>query len=205
MWQPPPPRRRNRALPYILAAVAVLFVATAVLGFFLLRKSDEPTTSTAAPQGQTTGQPGATTPESAGGNPTTAEDEGTAKLQAGDVNALLDDMAASRGKLSAAISPDCDADAIRLVRDERQDQLRRAEALSVDALDNGDGLKQALTEALRASIESNELYLDYAPSCPGSAATDANNRASRAKRDFVALWNPVATEHGLPERSPTAI
>ncbi|MFI7534907.1 hypothetical protein [Streptosporangium sp. NPDC049376] len=107
---------------------------------------------------------------------------------------------------------------IRQVTHERKEQLERAEGLALDALDGGDELKSTLMNALSASHRADKSYLKWAKrfeagGCQGATVGDplydagnaASATASRAKAEFVALWNSIARREGLPTRSSDEI
>ncbi|MBA9003215.1 hypothetical protein [Thermomonospora cellulosilytica] len=199
IWQPPPPRRRRRATPWVAIAVGGWILAVAALAIVFWPGDEEPAPEPTAGVAQnTTAVP---TP-----GPTTAETTGSAQQQAAQIDAVLGDMTATRGELGGIVAAGCDRDALQRIRDSRQEQLDRAEALEVDALPDGEALKNALTSALRISLESNDLYLSHAPGCPSeSAAEDVNSRATRAKTELVGYWNRIAAQYGLSPRDPSTI
>ncbi|KAB2347866.1 hypothetical protein F8566_18450 [Actinomadura rudentiformis] len=125
--------------------------------------------------------------------------------QAGKVDALLTEMVATRSELGTVTGDgECESSGLRRIRTQRQDQLEKARALEVSALESGTEMKDALVRALEASVESNKRYLDMAPDCP-STATDADSRASQAKSEFVRYWTPIAEQAGLQTRSADTI
>ncbi|WP_148232912.1 hypothetical protein [Thermomonospora curvata] len=210
MWQPPPPRKRNKVLPYVLAGVAAWVLAAVALAIiYWPQPEQEPDTLPQQSQQaleQTQGGQSAPPTGAEEQSPTPDADDDAGRRQAEQIDALLRDMAGTRSELGAVVSAGCDVSGLERVRDQRREQLATAETLQVDALPDGDALKNALTEALRASIESNELYLRYAPGCPSdSAAEEVNNRATRAKSEVVGYWNAIASEYGLPSRDSGSI
>ncbi|HEX2317218.1 MAG TPA: hypothetical protein VHJ17_25955 [Thermomonospora sp.] len=205
MWQPPPPRRRrSRTGLYVLAGLGV-WVLTVTAVAIVIWPSDEK--STANPPAATTlvepSDPGSGTPVT---SPSDTASTGAALEQATRINALLDDMVATRSQLGSVVAGGCDMSGLESIRDQRQEQLGTARSLQVDALDGGEELKSALTRALEISIESNNLYIANAPGCPSDEeADDVNTRASQAKAEVIQYWNPIASEHGLPTRSSDVI
>ena len=198
IWQPPPPRGKSR-LPYILgAAGAVLLIAVALAIVFWPSGSSGPEDPPAAvqPAGQTPadGPSGGAAPET--------EDTGDLTAQAGAVNELLDRMGATRSALGTVVEEGCTTSGVQRILDERRGQLETARELQVDALTDGDPMKDALVRALQASTESNQRYLDVAPGCPSDdEVSDVNSRASNAKSEFIGYWTPIAEQAGLPART----
>jgi hypothetical protein len=110
-------------------------------------------------------------------------------------------MARTRSELGTVVADGCDTAGLQRIHDERQTQLDKANALDVSALDNGTAMKDALVRALRASVESNQRYLDVAPGCPSDdEVADVNQEATNAKNEFITYWTPIAQQAGLPTR-----
>ncbi|SEG85996.1 hypothetical protein SAMN04489712_118126 [Thermomonospora echinospora] len=205
MWEPPPPRRRSKALPYVLTGLGVWILTMVALAIIFWPHGDDSTGTlpqqSATSVEQPTDDPGAGTPE-----PSAPDDDAEARQQATQIDALLGDMASTRSELGAVVSAGCDTSDLERIRDQRQEQLSTAETLQVDALPDGEALKSALTGALRISVESNQLYLQYAPGCPSDEdAADVNDRATRAKSEVIGLWNAIAAEYGLSPRDSGSI
>ena len=209
-WHPPP-RPKRRFTPLLLVAAAIVLVAAVVavgIAFW--------PTGGATPQGAVSPQTGVTSADAGTPTPQAAPD-GTA--QATEVNSVLDDMAGSRSELGGAMSDaaSCSALAdalptIQKVVGERERQLAKAKSLEVGALESGDQLKDALTRALQASLDADRAYLKWATNaqgCSGDTPVDSDlergdsisaDRASPAKREFLALWAPIARKEGQPAR-----
>ncbi|MFI0450822.1 hypothetical protein [Actinomadura sp. 6N118] len=206
IWQPPPSRKKKKALPLILIAAGVVLLAAvaSAIVFWPDGSSDnagppQPQQSGNVQETQTgdDGTPSATTSATTSGPGLTE--------QAGKVDALLTEMVATRSELGTVTGDgECESSGLQRIRTQRQDQLEKARALEVSALESGTEMKDALVRALQASVESNQRYLDMAPDCP-STATDADSRASQAKSDFVRYWTPIAEQAGLQTRSADAI
>ncbi|WP_326597402.1 hypothetical protein [Streptomyces sp. NBC_01803] len=166
-----------------------------------------------------------TEPEAA---PREAENDAEAAAQAQDLSSLLDDSNDSRDSVIAAVADirQCKhlnraATDLRAAAQQRNGLVTRLEGLPIDALPQGDALVQSLTEAWRASAEADEHYAAWADQasqdrqvCDGGQAqhTDratqgdsASGRATQAKEQAAGLWNPVARDHGLPERAATEL
>jgi hypothetical protein len=210
-WMPPPVRPRNRNGRFIVAAwliVVVAAVAAVAIAFWPHGKSDKAT-------------PASSTPSSAAPSTeaTTSAPSGDAKTQATAVNTLLDGMASSRSELSGAVTDaqDCAGldgaiPTMQKVVGERAAQVGTANSLQVSALDNGDKLKEALTTAVQASLNADNLYLKWAndnKGCSGTTPTDSDlsqaedisqTQAGPAKVEFLTYWTPIAQQQGLPAR-----
>lgn len=96
----------------------------------------------------------------------------------------------------------------------RQNQLNRTRNLKVGQLTKGEQLRTSLSQALQASLQVDQLLLQWAQRsrahCHGKPRPDAahvpgraqgERRATLAKQRFVAVWNPVARKTGQPVRS----
>ncbi|MCO5997849.1 zinc ribbon domain-containing protein [Actinoallomurus rhizosphaericola] len=152
-----------------------------------------------------------------GGTPTSQKTTAdTAAQQASAVDQVLKTGQTARGHLPARLRTCDDVSAgvagfQRVVRD-RQQELSRTKALSVDRLPNGSRLRQAMITAYQNSLEADQAYLAWAKkvrargcggriaplTAPYQDAIAANDKAGPAKRRVVALWKPIASAHGLP-------
>jgi hypothetical protein len=99
---------------------------------------------------------------------------------------------------------------------DRGQEFQMAQQLAVDALSNGDQLKQDLLDALSASQQADEAFARWGSSldpntCVVPAPQDsdfaaggnASQQATTAKTQFIALWQAVAAQYGLtvPDQS----
>jgi hypothetical protein len=155
------------------------------------------------------------------GEPTSSGPGQAAHDQAVAIDGLLEEMASSRTKLGGAMADAsrCDGltaalDALNQVRDERQEQLDKARALAVDALDEGVELRDALVRAADYSLRADEEFLAWAEAnegCTGTATPKDGHfdrgeqisidQAAPAKREFADRWSPVAEQEALSSRS----
>jgi hypothetical protein len=145
------------------------------------------------------------------------------RAQAAAVDAVLDASGASRAKLNAAIArvEDCTlietaiAD-LRGVGAERQSQIDSVAAFDLSALPEGGQLRALLTEALGYSLAADRGFVLWGQAVQGSGcdgggrgdyqeAQRQSKLAGDAKARFLTVWNPVATRHGLRERTSTDI
>lgn len=203
IWQPPAPPKRNNALYFLIAAGVVLLVVVALGIVFWPGGSGKPARSVAGPASSPAGQPVTTDDQSPGDSPTPPDGSPSADMtaQARTVDALIEDMAGTRSELGTVVTEGCPTDGLQRIHDERQSQLDKANALDVSALDNGTAMKDALVRALRASVESNQRYLDVSPGCPSDdEVADVNQEATNAKNEFIGYWTPIAQQAGLPTR-----
>jgi DNA-binding SARP family transcriptional activator len=131
---------------------------------------------------------------------------------------FLDQSHDARDQITAAISgaarcstsPSAAADAIGRVQRSRQSLLQQLAAVSVppEALPVFD----ALQRATRASIEADWRYRDWLRTrrtctrgaAPPQSVRVADARATRLKRDFVAVFEPLAVAFHARTWSPTA-
>ena len=201
VWSPDKIRKQRSPLPYVLlggGVVALIAVALAIIFWPSSSGTGTPTSNASAPPGN---QSAGTQSEPVGDTP--GEDDGTAlNRQAGQVDSLLTEMSSTRSELGSVVTSGCEPSGLERIRTQRQEQLAKAKALDVSALENGTALRDALVRALEASVESNQRYLDVAPGCPSDDdVAPINNRASQAKREFIDLWRPNAEKAGLNVRS----
>lgn len=203
------PGRRSLAWPLVALGLACAFLAAAIVYVTQLRGPVVPVvqrTEFASPSAP----------------PGSSEE---AREQALAIDDLLEESGPSRRRLRPAIEKvlscsdvDTGIETIEDVTRERTEQVERAGKLSVDALPNGADIKDALVKALRASLRADKSYLRWADrfgaaGCRGRANGDpdydagqaASREATSAKAEFVEIWNPIAQEEGLPERTDREI
>ncbi|GAA2426681.1 hypothetical protein GCM10010191_44020 [Actinomadura vinacea] len=205
MWNPDQHRKKS-PLPFILlggGVVALAAIALAIIFWPSSGGTGTPAANSSLPaQGQS---PGAQS-EPVGDSPSESGDATALKRQAGQVDALLTEMSSTRSELGSVVTGGCPVSGLERIRSQRQEQVGKAKALEVDALENGTAMRDALVRALEASVESNQGYLDVAPGCPSDGdVAPMNERASQAKREFVDYWRPNAEKAGLAVRGPDDI
>jgi hypothetical protein len=201
IWQPPAPRQRS-PLPYVLAGAGVVLLMAVALAIIFW-----PSSSSAPPPPAVPGQSSGAAPGTGEQNSPAGDSSAPAlNQQAGQVDALLTEMAGTRAELASAVTGGCQIGALESVRSQRQEQLAKARELQVDALENGTAMRDALVRALEAAVASNQRYLDVAPGCPTDDMVSAENaRATQAKSEFVEYWRPNAEKAGLQVRSAADI
>jgi hypothetical protein len=188
-------------------------------GVALWARGDSPPVSSAPVSAPP--NPAFTSDATASGEPTSSGPGPAVHDQAVAIDGLLEEMASSRTKLGGAMADAarCDGltaalDALNQVRDERQEQLNKARALAVDALDEGVELRDALVRAADYSLRADEEFLAWAEAhegCTGTATPKDGHfdrgeqisidQAAPAKQEFADRWNPVAEQEGLSSRS----
>jgi hypothetical protein len=208
-----PARQRSRVPVYasVLVSVAAVSVA-ATFALLFLRGSPEQ----GEPLGDRADAGGMTTSVETTSPGTPAEDLGAD--QARDIDTLLNESAAGRAALAVALA-DINAciisantlENIHTAIDSRSSLINRLDGTAVNNLPDGAGLKADLREALVASYDADVAYLNWVQAagggCPSTGHSTftpvnlANSRATAAKAAFVAAWNPVARQYGLPSRT----
>jgi hypothetical protein len=195
------PGGRRPPWAWLVAVLAVIFVSAGAAGVILKLAHRMPHLG-----------PGRPPASSAAPDP---------KSQAAAIDALLTASSASRGRLGPALDQvdgcgDLTAAtaALQQVTNERDDQVRRGQALPVNQLPNGDKLHTALVQALTFSWQADQKFVSWARNtaangCGGHAVHDADWTAAQAasasartsKQTFVQLWNPIATSYGFQTRT----
>ncbi|MEO3787023.1 hypothetical protein ABGB12_27175 [Actinocorallia sp. B10E7] len=190
--------------PLIAGLVAALLTATLVVGYVFWTKDDDSDKSFSQPS---TSQNSESKTEKDSPDSEAPDAAGDPQAEAEAVDTVLSDMSASRKKL-ANITYTCankskDISAFETVIEEREGQLSDVNGLSFGSLENGEEVKNALIDALQASIDSNQealTWLKDEDGCDKDAAArlkEVTDKATDTKRTFLDLWNPIATERGL--------
>jgi hypothetical protein len=149
---------------------------------------------------------------------TAVADGRRALQQATAINGILDASSASRRKLNSAIDRvgRCSgvsaalAD-LRAVGDERRAQLADLNQQDLSALAYGDQIRSTLGAALQASLNADEKFVEWASSGCGAKNASYNDaqafseQAGTYKRQFIGIWNGLASKYGLPARSRDTI
>jgi hypothetical protein len=97
---------------------------------------------------------------------------------------------------------------------QRQSLLNQLQALDVTVLPQGAQVKAALAQSVQLSIVADHFFLSWAQEpavagCTGAAVRDsvflkadaASLQTTAVKQQFIALWNPLARQLGLPARA----
>jgi len=212
-----PPRRR-----WLKPAVAFGSIA-AVAGAAALAVSliHSPAAATSPPPAR------ASTPVtgSAGGASTPTTPAASASDEAAQINSLLNSSSASRSALVTAVNNvgtctglSSDVSEIQDVASQRSAELSEASGLSTGALPSGAALQSDLTAALRYSMLADNDFAQWAQQMLNDGCSDPapqtpaymngfseSKKAGLAKTAFLQLWNPIASQQGLPARGPNFI
>ncbi|MCE7079037.1 hypothetical protein [Streptomyces sp. ST2-7A] len=169
-------------------------------------------------------------PEPAGGaeeepEPEPKHDPAAVAARAEALSDLLGESVGSREAVVAAVArvEACEklkdaAGTLRGAAGERTSQVMRLHGMSLDGLPEHRELSRALTEAWEASADADDRYADWAEEVRDdrrrmcrrgeTRRTDNTTEAERAGAEATAakeraaeLWNPIAREYGLPERT----
>jgi hypothetical protein len=162
---------------------------------------------------------GATGTETDTPSPSATEDPAS---QADALDNLISQSAASRGQVSSAVadaescgSLSSDAGTLQSAADTRSDLSQQAGALTMDAVDGGSQAASLLSTALSLSATADTDYADWATALAGGTCSQGTThdqsayknggtdsaKAQKAKADFIAVWNPIATQYDLPTRT----
>lgn len=147
-------------------------------------------------------------PSDAGTESSPTEESATAQVEA--IDSLLGFVRTSHRKLPGTLggcgSVASDIGPLKDVTEERRQQAEQAVNLQVDAVPDGESLKQALVEMTSTSLEADERYVAWAERAESSitctdaskdgSVTTANKAASAAKRRFVQLWDSLPQRYG---------
>jgi hypothetical protein len=137
------------------------------------------------------------------------------------VNNLLSSSAATLQALQGAVSEvfNCTnlSSAVRQIQNvvnQRSTEYKQASALSTSALANGAAVKSDLIAALRNSLDADKDFLTWAQQQPNpgctptaqssayNAAYNASQQAGASKKAFIQVWDPVAAQYGIQQKSP---
>ncbi|MEU9333974.1 hypothetical protein AB0D49_12565 [Streptomyces sp. NPDC048290] len=171
----------------------------------------------------------ATAPETGAESAAPSPSADPVRAQAEELDKLLADSGTSRTTVINAVADvkQCKdlGKAARDLRDaaaQRTSLVTRLSGISVDQLPEHAALTTALTKAWQASASADDHYAAWADQVAGdkkscrkggqarsTGQTQAGNRASGTataeKEKAAALWNAVAKQYGLTERTPTQL
>lgn len=210
------PRHRTGVIRLTLAVAAVAIAAAVAIGVALPDRSTPGTPAVSSPAvSSPVLSPAATSAPSSSSAPTLAS------RQAAAVNNLLSSSAAILKALQGAVSEvfNCTnlSSAVRQIQNvvnQRSAEYNQASALSTSALANGVALKSDLIAALRNSLDADKDFLTWAqqqlsPGCTPTAqsgaynaAYNASQQAGASKQAFIQVWDLVAAQYGIPQKSP---
>jgi serine/threonine protein kinase len=212
---PRQPRRRPGVITLALAVAAVAIAAAVAIGVALPDRSTPGTPAVSSPAvSSPVLSPAATSAPSSSSAPALAS------RQAAAVNNLLSSSAATLKALQGAVSEvfNCTnlSSAVRQIQNvvnQRGTEYNQASALSISALANGVAVKSDLIAALRNSLDADKEFLTWAqqqlnPGCTPTAqsgaynaAYNASQQAGASKAAFIQVWDPVAAQYGLQQKS----
>lgn len=213
----------------LLVALVVLVAAGAGAAVVVLRRHAGSRSSSAAHRSAAAARrPGAapaigstTTSTST----TTTTVVSTASHQASALNQLLGASGTQRSELITAVTEltSCQdvsqaTATIDSVYQGRQSLVGQLNGLDLSALPNASSLVQTLTAAWDDSATSDQAYAALGSDLEGetctsaavnsdpnlAAATAADQSSTSAKEQFVAVWNPIAAQYGLPQLTPNS-
>ena len=213
---PRQPRRRPSVITLALAVAAVAIAAAVAIGVALPDRSTPGTPAVSSPAvSSPVLSPAATSAPSSSSAPTLAS------RQAAAVNNLLSSSAATLRALQGAVSEvfNCTnlssaVPQIQNVVNQRSTEYNQASALSTSALADGAAVKSDLIAALRNSLDADKDFLTWAqqqlnPGCTPTAQSSAYNAAYNAsqqagasKKAFIQVWDLVAAQYGIQQKSP---
>jgi hypothetical protein len=171
----------NRGL-LVGGVLGLLVVGAAVGGYALAHRSDDAPSQPPAAQTVTVTQP---TTSNAAAAPTVDVGDPAADLERTAARELADVIDLSlEGR--TAVREGRYADAIA----NRRQVLRVIAAIEPGSTRMAEA-KRTLRRAMRASLAADEAY------AAGSDPSVSNAQATDRKEAFVAVWNPIAAEHGL--------
>ena len=230
---PRQPRRRPGVIRLTLAVAAVVIAGGVASGVALTGRSTpgtpavfSPAVSSPAVSSPAVSSPAVSSPvlsPAATSAPPSSSASTLASRQAAAVNNLLSSSAATLKALQGAVGDvfNCTdlssaVGQIQNVVNQRNTEYNQASALSTSALANGAAVKSDLIAALRNSLDADEDFLTWAqqqlnPGCTPTAQSSAYNaaynasqQAGAAKQAFIQVWDPVAAQYGIQQKSPGA-
>ena len=212
---PRQPRRPPGVIRLALAVAAAAIAAAVAIGVTLPDRST-PGTPVSSPAVSSPVLSPAATPA-----PSSSPASTLASRQAAAVNNLLSSSAATLKALQGAVSEvfNCTnlSSAVRQIQNvvnQRSTEYNQASALSTSALANGAAVKSDLIAALRNSLDADKDFLTWAqqqlnPGCSPTAQSSAYNAAYNAsqqagasKKAFIQVWDLVAAQYGIQQKSP---
>jgi hypothetical protein len=216
--RPPSPDGGSRRGRVILAVLAVIVVAGGIAAGLLIARAHSGHSAagpaTSAPAGGTgSSAPASVPPSSAPASSGSASAEQTG---ASNLSKLLAQSVSDRGAINDAYN-DVASCGPTLSQDQATFQQavtsRQALLSQLGSMPDASALPasmiSSLTQAWTVSIKADQDFAawagDESANCTKggsdanlSAATVPDNQATQDKSDFVASWNPIATQYGLP-------
>jgi serine/threonine-protein kinase len=217
---PRQPWRRPGVIRLTLAVAAVAIAAAVAIGVALPDRSTPGTPAVSSPAvSSPVLSPAATSAPPSSSSSSSAST--LASRQAAAVNNLLSSSAATLKALQGAVSEvsNCTnlSSAVRQIQNvvnQRRTEYNQASALSTSALANGAAVKSDLIAVLRNSLDADKDFLTWAQQQPNpgctptaqssayNAAYNASQQAGASKKAFIQVWDPVAAQYGIQQKSP---
>ncbi|SNY47441.1 hypothetical protein [Paractinoplanes atraurantiacus] len=222
---PPAYGRPPRNWLPLVAGISVIVLLALVAGLVVYRNGQDDPVAGPAPATQPTTAPATTTgtTDSATTPPTTTG--GDPLPQARVVDDVLVRSKASRDKLNSAIDRVGRCTGVsgalsdmRRVGDERRAQIEEVQGADLSAVTNGESIRSTLVTALQHSLDADAAFVEWAEAAVNGGCADTASRkaaydrglaeseqAGTSKVAFLAVWNPVAGQLGLPTRTRQGI
>jgi len=224
---PTPRGGRGKAVLAVLAAVAVLAAGGGAA--FWLTHRHQAHGALAAPTAATSTVPATPTSSATpSGSATSSASPGTGSEQA-EVTQITPEIQQSASARKTVVSATGAVGACTMVPatgiglmdqaiSQRKTVIGRLGPLSVNVIPHGRAMLADLRRVLQLSITADRGFVGWmhdiqAATCPVNTLTDASYqrafrasaRAVTAKKEFLALWNPIARKFGQPTFTPSQI
>ncbi|MET8539541.1 hypothetical protein ABZW03_02625 [Kitasatospora sp. NPDC004799] len=200
----------------VVAGCAVAGILVAVL----MNGGDKPEDGKKTPVAATAGTTAATTPGTPSASGSGAAVDPEVKAQAQPLSDLLGTASDSRSSVVSAVAAvqKCDKlpesqQALTAAAGKRRELQGKLGQLKTDKLPGGQQLVDQLNAAWTASAQADDEYAAWAQDAQGACdakkqdnqhyknAVQASGTATTAKKQAAALWNAIAGQTGLPNRS----
>jgi len=217
----PPPGRRRKAVVAVLAVAALLAAGGVAAWLTTHRHHARPSAALSAqpPPGGT--QQRTTGPSSGSATPSASTGAGSEQAQLTQLTAQIRQSAAARKTVVRAtgavggctMPPTTGIGLMNQAISQRQAVMNRLGSLPVNAIPNGPTLLADFKQVLQHSITADQDFIGWmqhiqnAGTCPVPTATDPSYQAAfresslagAAKKNFLALWNPLASQFSQPK------
>ena len=218
----PPPRRRGKAVLAVLAAFAVLAAGGGAA--FWLTHRHQAQSALAAPAAATSTAPQSpATPSgpatSGPATPSAAPGTGSEQAEVTQLTPEIQQSASARKAVLRATNavgqctmvPSTGISLMNQAISQRQAVMSRLGSLSFNAIPHGPQMLADLKRVLQRSVTADHGFIGWmqdiqAAACPVNTSADApyqqgisaSARAVTAKKEFLALWNPIARKFSQP-------
>jgi hypothetical protein len=213
----PPRGGRGKAVLAALAAVAVLAAGGGAA--FWLTHRHQAHGALAAPTAATSTAPQSPATSSGPATPSASPGTGSEQAEVTQITPEIQQSASARKTVLRATGavgrctmvPSTGISLMNQAISQRQNVIGRFGSLSVNAIPDGHAMLADLKRVLQRSITADRGFIGWmqdiqAATCPVNTSTDASyqqgfrasTRAVTAKKEFLALWNPIARKFGQP-------